>query len=158
MLKMVLSREECSKCRICCVFDKDDLWEAPLITPELAQIINNSVLPNQEYKKCGDCLVLDMQEDEEGLYTCNLLDHQTGCMLKSAKPFDCSIWPLRIMQMNGRKAICVSPVCPVVNKKSDAELICLAQSLSDYIFKQAELHPEFVKQYIQGYKVLYTEK
>ena len=35
MLKNILSGNDCAKCRICCVFDKYDIWETPVVDDEL---------------------------------------------------------------------------------------------------------------------------
>ena len=31
MLRNILSPETCAKCRICCIFDKYDVWETPVV-------------------------------------------------------------------------------------------------------------------------------
>lgn len=36
MLKKVLSPSTCAACGFCCVFDREDSWELPFITDELA--------------------------------------------------------------------------------------------------------------------------
>ncbi|MBQ8095370.1 MAG: hypothetical protein IJ242_17590, partial [Clostridia bacterium] len=49
--------------------------------------------------------------DENDLFTCPLLDPAKGCMLGTEKPFDCRIWPFRIMDVAGRQAITIAPIC-----------------------------------------------
>ncbi|NLT10730.1 MAG: hypothetical protein GXY08_14725, partial [Ruminococcus sp.] len=35
MLKKILSGEACAKCRLCCIFDRYDVWETPVFTEEI---------------------------------------------------------------------------------------------------------------------------
>ena len=52
--------------------------------------------------------------EEEALCPFN----RNGCILGADdKPFDCSIWPLRVMRYNGGLAICLTPTCPVISQK-----------------------------------------
>lgn len=37
MLKNILHGSDCAECRICCVFDKYDLWETPVLDGELKE-------------------------------------------------------------------------------------------------------------------------
>ena len=42
MLRNILSPETCAKCRICCIFDKYDVWETPVVSAELYEKIHAS--------------------------------------------------------------------------------------------------------------------
>ncbi|MFR2154515.1 MAG: hypothetical protein ACLS48_07625 [[Eubacterium] siraeum] len=44
MLTEILSREACAKCRVCCVFDKDDIWEIPCYSAETAEYIKRTLM------------------------------------------------------------------------------------------------------------------
>lgn len=157
MLGGLLSREECAECRICCSFTSYDIWETPLITPELAEKIL-SVKPEQEFISREGCYILKMQkEPDKDLFYCSLLDHRKGCILGTEKPFDCRIWPFRVMSLEGRRVITVSPVCPVVSARPIQQISEKCRELSKYIFSEAERHPEFVKNYIQGYPIIFVE-
>ncbi len=61
-----------------------------------------------------------------------------GCILGDDKPFDCRIWPLRVMALNETKVITLSPVCPTMNEKSIKELTKTANELADQIFEYAD--------------------
>ena len=54
MLTEILSREACAKCRVCCVFDKDDIWEIPVIPPETAEYIKKNIDENAELEPYED--------------------------------------------------------------------------------------------------------
>lgn len=160
MLSKILSREECSKCKICCEFDDNDLWETPIIFNDSIQSVLK-INPSQEFSELklnGNKYKVLKLEKEENIYPCTMLDRSKGCKLGSEnKPFDCKIWPLRVMKKDGKTVIALSPVCPVVATKPLDEVMCLANDLKDEIFSQAKLHPEIVKDYIDGYKVLIEE-
>lgn len=160
MLSKILSREECSKCKICCEFDDDDIWETPVIYNDTIKNVLN-INPYQEFLETdfnGRKLRVLKLKKEDDIYPCTMLDRSKGCMLGSEnKPFDCKIWPLRVMRKDGKTVIVLSPVCPVVAKKPIEDVCCAAEDLSDLIFEQAKLHPEIVKDYIDGYKILVEE-
>ncbi len=156
MLSEILSREECAKCRICCCFDDGDLWEAPVMTDELVKSLEDTEF---EYLENGK-RILKMPKEVIGgeeLYCCNLLDKNTGCKLGDKKPFECSIWPLRIMQLDGRRVIALSPVCPVLQTRAVKDIADVAQRLSKRIFAYADKNPDIVKKYESGYVIFVIE-
>ncbi len=158
MLTEILSREECAKCRICCCFDSYDIWEAPVISKELSEKIKDDINPVQEFVPKGDSFVMKMKkEQDEDLYYCSVLDHSKGCLLSTEKPFDCSIWPLRVMRFEGKRVIALSPVCPVVITRPIDKVVAVAMKLSDKIFSEADKNPDLVKNYEAGYIILCVE-
>lgn len=48
MLKKILSGEACAKCRLCCIFDRYDVWETPVFTAELCERIK-AARPQTEF-------------------------------------------------------------------------------------------------------------
>lgn len=158
MLKNLLSKEECAECRICCSFDSYDLWETPIITRSKASQILQDYKPDQEFVKRDEHFLLKLKkEDDADLYYCSLLDHSKGCIMGSEKPFDCKIWPFRIMSLNGTNVITLSPVCPIVKIRPLTEIMKVCSEISGEIFEQAKKHPEFVKPYIDGYPIIKVE-
>lgn len=158
MLTKILSRAECAKCQICCSFDSYDLWETPVITDEV-QSLALEIAPQQKFSYASGARLFRMErEPNEDLYFCPMLDRKKGCMLGEKKPFDCRIWPLRVMDLDGRRVIVLSPVCPTVFKKPVEEVKALADELAPRIFAEADKTPEMVKPYISGYVILTVEK
>ncbi len=158
MLSKILSKDECAKCKLCCTFDSYDLWETPCITPSLASKILQEYAPEQQFVKKGEHFLLKMKKEKDvDLYYCSLLDSDKGCILGDDKPFDCKIWPLRVMALNDTKVITLSPVCPVVTKKPIGEIMEVARELSEQIFKYADENPEAVKPYLADYPILVVE-
>jgi len=158
LLSEILTRDDCAKCRICCSFDSTDLWETPVISECLAEQIVNSIFPLQEFIRTDDKILLKLnREPDEDLFYCTILDKNSGCKLGDKKPFECQIWPFRIMELNKLRVITVSPVCPVVLKKPLEDIMSLAKKLAPLIFNQANNCKSIIKPYIQGYPILIVE-
>ena len=174
MLSSVLSKSLCAACKFCCSFRRQSLWETPLFPPEVAEKLSN---PN-EYGVTGEFaltsddardvheshnayrLVLENNyrtDDPEEEVPCTFLDPQKGCILKGEdKPFDCSIWPLRIMDKGGKLVIALTPTCPSIGATPDKALMDLVQGgLGEQIFEYAKTHPYIVKEYREGFPVVY---
>ena len=121
MLSKILSKTSCAACKFCCSFRRQSLWETPLFPPEVAEklsreneyVVVGEFTPVQDARDTRDAreaqnayrLVLennyrtDAPEEE---VPCTFLNPQKGCILNGEdKPFDCSIWPLRIMNKDG---------------------------------------------------------
>ena len=97
MLRNILSPETCAKCRMCCIFDKYDVWETPVVSAELYEKIH-AARPELKFVSKGDsgAYIFNMEEtwdSERELFICPALDPDKGCTLGDNKPFDCKIWP-----------------------------------------------------------------
>ena len=152
MLKKILSPETCSKCRVCCVFDKNDVWEIPLISEEIYNNISTErpeliMIPRGEKSH-----VFDMQFKEDGLTYCPALS-ENGCTLGENKPFDCRIWPFRVMKKENSLVITISPVCEHIDPES-YDVTELSETLAPIIFEEAEKNPDIIKEYIDGYPIV----
>lgn len=145
MLTRLLSRDSCAACRICCGFDEGDIWEAPVILPPMKEKILGE-FPEQGFS--GN--ILAMEKSADGLYYCPMLTTH-GCALGAEKPFDCQIWPFRVMDFCGKLVITLSPVCPTLWGKSVGEISALlADGLAEKIFSMAEQFPAIIKPYTDG--------
>ncbi|SOE57386.1 hypothetical protein SAMN05720781_1258 [Fibrobacter sp. UWT3] len=158
MLSRVLSRSSCAACKFCCSFRRQSLWETPLFPPEVAEKLSK---PN-EYGVVGEFrngqIVLGGYKtaDPEEEVPCTFLDPHKGCILKSEdKPFDCSIWPLRIMRKDDELVIALTPTCPSIGAVPSQALVNLVQDgLGDKIFEYAKMHPEIIKEYREGFPII----
>lgn len=156
MLTKLLSRETCADCRLCCVFDHYDVWETPVLSQELRDKAEE-LLPHAEFVSKGECSYLFRIRafDEDDLFRCPLLDQSKGCMLGTEKPFDCQIWPFRIMELDGRQAITIAPICDAMMAQPIGTLLSfLKEGLADTIFAYAAENPDVVKPYDPMYPVL----
>lgn len=170
MLSSILSKTSCAACKFCCSFRRQSLWETPLFPPEVAEKLSRE----NEYGVVGEfaqagrdgqnvqdaCrLVLENNyrtDDPEEEVPCTFLDPQKGCILNGDdKPFDCSIWPLRIMNKDGKLVIALTPTCSAIGAVPSQALVELVQGgLGEKIFEYAKTHPYIVKEYHQGFPVI----
>lgn len=159
MLKNILSGSDCASCRICCIFDKYDIWETPMLDDTLKNLIAER-FPEISFVKKGDGWIFRMEETDDELYYCPMLDQNTGCRLGDDKPFDCKIWPYRIMSLGGKRVISMASICPTMYSKPLCDLCeeLDRNGLAEKIFAQADIQPEIVKPYENGYPILKVEK
>lgn len=155
MIKKVLSSETCAECRLCCKFDNTDLWELPVIPPETEEFILNQK-PETKFISCGNEKTFDSGhlEDNE-LFYCPMLS-ENGCTMGINKPFDCKIWPFRVMKtQEGEICITVAEICNDISDKSIEELKSfLEEGLADKIFEYAKEHPSHIKELMPDYKII----
>ena len=159
MLSKVLSKSSCAACKFCCSFRRQSLWETPLFPPEVVEKLS---LPN-EYgvvaEFCDGQIVLGGYKtaDPEEEVPCTFLDPHKGCILKPEdKPFDCSIWPLRVMDKGGELVIALTPTCPSIGATPSPELIELVKNgLGEKILTYAKEHPYIIKEYRAGFPIIY---
>ena len=155
-LKKILSSESCGKCRVCCGFTKDDVWEIPLIYAENRGAVEEKL--GVRLIQRGDEYVFDMEFGGDVSY-CPALS-ENGCMLGELKPFDCAVWPFRVNLLGDMRVITVSPVCETVSELPLKTLsgFVNADGFADDLFAEARKHPDMVKPYIDGYPILAVEK
>lgn len=158
MLKKILSGKSCAECRLCCVFDRYDVWETPVFTEDIRNKIQLANSEAEFIRKDGGYIFKVGEIGEDQLFSCPALT-ETGCMLGDEKPFDCRIWPYRIMEVGGRRAITIASICDELYNRPLSQLAgLLKEGLADIIFAYADDHPEIVKPYYEGYPVLMFEK
>ena len=142
MLSKVLSKETCAKCRFCCSFRRCSLWETPLF-------------PKNECEKLSKDNEYGTQDSEEEA-ACDYLDEHKGCILSQEdKPFDCKIWPLRIMRKGDRLVIALTPTCPSIGREPSEELKELVNNgLGEVIYNYAKENPFIIKEYKEGFPII----
>lgn len=157
MLSNILSKEECAACRFCCSFRRQSAWETPLFTKEKVSELKQKY-GEFEVKKYKDSYTLELSnlyktDSEEEEAPCPFLDTEKGCILNEEdKPFDCKIWPLRVIEHNGRNHIVLTPTCPSINKKPIDDIRrLLSEGLGQEIFKYAQNMPDMVKEYREDF-------
>ena len=169
MLSTILSKHTCTACKFCCSFRRQSLWETPLFPPEVVKklgkpneygVVGEFRAVNDPQKNCAGRLILEHNyrtDDPEEEVPCTFLDPKRGCILKPEdKPFDCSIWPLRIMRKDGELVIALTPTCPTIGTTPRPELIELVKNgLGEKILEYAKSHPYIVKEYRVGFPIIY---
>jgi len=168
MLSTILSKQSCAACKFCCSFRRQSLWETPLFPPEVAEklskpneygVVGEFRTVDDPQKSCAGRLVLENNyrtADPEEEVPCTFLDPHKGCILKPEdKPFDCSIWPLRIMRKDGELVIALTPTCPSIGAVPSQALVNLVKNgLGDKIFEYAKTHPYIIKEYREGFPII----
>lgn len=156
-LKKILSQESCGRCRVCCGFTKEDIWEIPLIYAgsknEVEKRLGVRLIPRDSE------FVFDMNFGDDDISYCPALT-ENGCSLGELKPFDCAIWPFRVNSLDDTRVITVSPVCGSIFSlplKTLSDFVN-ADGFAETLFDEAEKHPDMVKPYIHGYPILAIKK
>lgn len=159
MLSEILRKEDCAKCRFCCSFRRQSLWETPLFTDEQKNSLSDK-FPEAVFKKTGekswtvDLIHLYKTDDPEEEATCPFLS-SNGCVCSKAdKPFDCSIWPFRVFKnQDGINSVMLENTCPVVSKVAAVKIQqVLDNGLKEEILRQAEKNPDMIKEKLDGFK------
>ena len=159
MLTKLLKRQTCAECRKCCYFDRYDFWDTPMLSEaNCRQILE--ILPETKFISKGRESFLFRVDalDENDMFACPALDPEKGCLLGEDKPFDCAVFPFRVMELEGRRVIALSPVCEAVTSMSVSKLLgALKDELAHSIFAYAAAHPDVVHPYDDLYPILLWE-
>jgi hypothetical protein len=160
MLGKVLKKETCAECRFCCSFRRCSLWETPLFPMETVEKLERVKFVQQTLNGAA-CGQMDLNykyktDDPQEEAPCEFLDPMKGCILSAEdKPFDCKIWPLRIMRKDGKLVIALTPTCPAINEVGEQRMRELVQDgLGATIRDYATAHPFIIKDYKDGFPVL----
>lgn len=163
MLSKILSKEDCRRCQFCCAYRRKSLWETPLFEPEKAERLKKG-FPEAKFREAKDGYVtLDLEEryqtdDPEEEAQCWF--NREGCALSPEdKPFDCAVWPFRVMKKDGETMITLDKDCPAL-AKLDPERIraFLKEELGQKIWDHISGHPEAVQEYREHYEILEVRK
>lgn len=157
MIKEILDQRVCAGCRMCCVFDRYDIWETPVFEADtMKKVLDTN--PDAKFAPVGSGYVINAGEIADGeLFCCPALT-DSGCILGDEKPFDCRIWPFRIMDHDGCRVIAVSSLCEEIHGRDHEELKkFLKKGLAETIFSYADKNPQIIKPFYGNYTVVLTE-
>ncbi|MBO7356669.1 MAG: hypothetical protein J6U50_08550 [Lachnospiraceae bacterium] len=166
MLHKLLDAHTCAECRFCCSFRRQSLWELPELTPDFAEKhvrdVNGDRIDYIFMEKNGvryavtDLTGRYVSDDENEEVKCPFLDENTGCVLSDDKPFDCMIWPLRVVRKpDGGTAIAIASTCPGMDKVPDEKILeLLEEGLAGRIYECASEHPGMIKECTEEYRIL----
>lgn len=151
MLKEIFTPAECAKCRLCCNFHRESVWESPFLVEDLALELKDQGIPVELRSRGGWSFVYQFSDNEA--VDCPLLDPDRGCRFSEKdKPFECRIWPLRIMEMNGSTVIGKYRNCPAIQGSRGEQINRLVhdrllQILLDFIAKYPAARRPFSTEY-----------
>ena len=134
------------------------MWETPRFDRELLDKLRRKY-PQAKFKLDGEEATIDIagryrttDPEEEALCWFN---EGKGCILGEDKPFECAVWPLRVMRKGSQLVIVLSPGCRVISSKPLSEIQRLVdEGLGDKMFDYAAKFPAFVRDYREDYPIL----
>lgn len=154
MLKKILSPASCAECRWCCQFDATDAWEMPVLPSKTTARIKAELPGAALSENDGVYRFSPKFNPETELATCPALT-ANGCMLGEDKPFDCKIWPFRLMRLGGKTALVLSLGCPTVSRLSlNAVRRFIDDGFAERVFSYARENPAVITEYKNGFVVL----
>lgn len=155
MLKGIIEPSDCARCRLCCNFHQNSVWESPFIPEDLALRLDSEGVP-VEKRLCGGWSFAFQFEGDEAA-NCPKLNVQTGCtMPPEDKPFECRVWPLRLMDRDGKLVIGRYRDCPALTGDRLTRLDQFATGqLLDTLLAFAAAHPESVRPCSPEYEIIW---
>jgi Fe-S-cluster containining protein len=150
----LLTPDDCAKCRLCCYFSQYEIWETPAIDDELKRYVNEK-FPDVRFINSENCSYFALvKRDNTEFFNCPVLT-QTGCTLGKDKPFECAVWPFRIMRFDDKFVISVSALCkPMMRNSLEDILKTLENGLENALISHAGKNPFMIKNYTDGYPIL----
>lgn len=157
MLTHILTPTDCATCKLCCNFHRDSAWETPSLEPEQISLFQERGIP-LEKRADGSCsFCLFFQADEA--CNCPVLDTDAGCTLpRSKRPFECRIWPLRLMKDGQQLVLGLYSQCPALSSPTLQKLIAYATGeLLPAILQHGQRHPSIIRPLNPAYKVIWRD-
>jgi hypothetical protein len=121
------------------------VWEVPVLTEHTRErLLQHN--PDVQFIKWGNIYRFKIKPlNDNELWACPALG-ENGCVLGDDKPFECDIWPFRIMEIGDERFICVSPLCTAVTALPLSELLAfLKKDLAAKIFTYADYYPDIIR-------------
>lgn len=159
MLTDIFTPKECANCKLCCNFHRSSAWETPALEAEQIFLAHEHCIPLEKRPDGSTSFYLHFQTDsKEEIVNCPLLNPCDGCMLpREQRPFECRIWPVRIMKQHSKLVIGVYEKCPALkNEKFDELKSAVLINLLEPILAYAKRHPEAVRDFNTAYRIIWT--
>ena len=160
MLEEILSPADCAKCEYCCSFRRQSLNLTPCFAGESVEEIRR-LYPEARFKTLQNgAVTIDLDDgyrtddiNEEALCPFN----RKGCILPGhLKPFDCKLWPFRLMKDADRLLLALVPTCPWIKKDDPEKFRKVAGIVAVKAAGYAKRHPEIITEYREDYQVIMT--
>lgn len=160
MLTEIFTPADCAECKLCCNFHRSSAWETPALENELIFLLQEEGVALDKRSDGSTSFYLHFCTDSENeVANCPMLDTATGCTLpRELRPFECRIWPLRLMKDSSRLVIglyknCPALKCDILQKLIDHAKGELLPTLLDY----AKRHPKAVRPINPAYTIIWSE-
>ena len=158
MLTGIFTPTACAECKLCCNFHRSSAWETPALQSEQVFLMHEMCIPLDKRMDGTTSFYLHFtSNDENEVANCPLLDPCSGCILpREQRPFECRIWPVRIMRDKSTLVVGIYEQCPALandgfEKLKNHTLENLLPQILDY----ARREPNAVREYNSAYKVIW---
>lgn len=159
MLTHLFSPDACAHCRLCCNFHRRTAWETPALEAEDVERLRARNIPLTRHTNGADTIALPfLSGDPEEVAPCPLLDTAQGCTLpREERPFECRIWPLRLMQdTNGTLLIGCYDACPALTPSVQENLHAFATGdLLPQLLQFAKDNPAAIRPLDPAYHIVW---
>ncbi len=158
MLREVLTAKDCAECGFCCSFRRQSLSLTPYFAKETIDEICR-LYPDARFKtRPNGAVTIDIDDkyqtddsNEEALCPFN----RKGCILpEHLKPFDCNLWPFRLMKGKDCLLLALVPTCPQIKKDDRAAFEKTAAAVAKAAAEYSKDHPEIIIDYREDYEVV----
>ena len=156
MLKEIFSPSDCAVCRLCCNFHPSSVWESPFIPETQARRLEREGIPMERRETGGWSFRFHFEADEA--VNCPKLDPAHGCTFPNndEKPFECQIWPLRLMGEGGRLLLGRYRDCPALTGDRAERLDRFARgALLETLLAFVAKNPESVRRRSPEYEIIW---
>ncbi len=161
MLTEIFTPSDCAACKLCCNFHRSSAWETPALENELIYLLQEEGVPLQKRQDGSTSFYLYFCTDSENeVADCPMLNSETGCTLpRELRPFECRIWPLRLMKHSTKLVIGLYKNCPALKNDTLDKLVHFATGkLLPVLLDYAKKHPYSVRELNPAYSVIWEEK
>lgn len=160
MLTGIFSPSKCAECKLCCNFHRSSAWETPALEPSDIFRMHEMCVPLTQKPDGTTSFYLDFRtENPDEVANCPLLDTCSGCILpRENRPFECRIWPLRIMRDASTLVIGIYEKCPALDIETFEKLGKHAlENLLEPVLAYASRNPRAVRNYDSAYKIIWRQ-
>lgn len=160
MLTDLFTPQDCAACKLCCNFHRSSAWETPSLEPELIYLLQEECVPLEKRADGSTSFYLHFcSDDENEVANCPMLNTSSGCILpRELRPFECRIWPIRLMRDASRLVIGIYKNCPALRGESLDRLIHFATGeLLPQLQTYATKHPTSVRPVNPAYDIIWKE-
>ncbi len=158
MLTGIFSPNQCAQCKLCCNFHRSSAWETPALEPAQVFLMHELCVPLVERQDGTTSFFLDFRsEDSDEVANCPMLNPDTGCTLpRDERPFECRIWPVRVMRDSSTIVIGIYRACPAVSADCFEKLKRhTLDNLLPYILAYAKRNPRAVREFNTAYQIIW---
>lgn len=144
MIESLIAIDQCSRCKICCIYDNDDLWDAPSFSKQEWKAIPQKAREKVSFTVGNKLWYPELIQIGISEFACPFLG-ENGCTLLSNKPFKCALWPLYVVETIHGNAVVYSNVCPNITRSEEV----IRETLGTHFFERLRsivaYNPEFIE-------------